>query len=79
MVDLGVLKLLGYGAIITYVSLTGGGSYHGVSVRPCTELLCSRPSSPPIGSYWVYRNGKYLAAYNGRIWPGQKQLAGIFH
>jgi hypothetical protein len=79
MIDFGIFKLLGYAGAIGYLSLTGGVSYHGISVRPCAELMCYRPSVPPVGSYWVYRDGKYLAAYNGRIWPGQRHLAGFWH
>lgn len=79
MIDLGTLKLLGYAAVIGYLNVTGGGTYEGVSVKPCTEMLCPRPPPPPVGSYWAYRNGKYLAMYNGRVWQGQRPLAGFWH
>lgn len=79
MIDLGTLKLLGYAAAIGYLNLTGGGTYEGVTIKPCTELLCYRPAPPPLGSYWVHSHGKYLAAYNGKLWPGQKHLAGFWH
>ena len=79
MLDLGALKLLGYAGAIVWLQVTGGSSYHGISVRPCTEMLCPRPPPPPVGSYWVYSKGKYLAAYNGRILSGQRQLHGVWH
>ncbi len=79
MIDFGTLKLIAYAGVIIGLNATGGVGYHGVNVRPCTEMTCYRPPPPPLGSYWTYHNGKYQAAYNGKVWVGQKQLAGFWH
>lgn len=72
-----LLKFAVYGGVITWISITGGGTYHGVTVRPCDVHCFGAP--PPVGSYWVYRNGQYLAAYNGHVLKAQRSLHGHFH
>jgi hypothetical protein len=62
-----LIKFAAYGGVITWLSITGGGSWRGMTVRPCDPVACYRAPHPPIGSVWIYRNGKYQAAAYGHF------------
>ena len=49
-----------------------------VALSPYPLMLIALARST-VGSYWVYRNGQYLAAYNGRILKSQRTRHGNFH
>ena len=72
-----LLKFATYGGFIAWMSITGGGTYHGITVHPC-DAHCFG-AQHPVGSYWVYRNGQYLAAYQGRVLKAQRTSHGLFH